>query len=402
MSPRTERILANAKNIGITVAALAVAALAIVTTQILWQPVNPPQPAPIVIPDDAENQNLDDANLPPITEAEARKLCGWPGEDVARPAFEQLKDRFVNFRISTAEGEDAKFEDKRSVLWDAALKVNGGKHLLTFRQAVGDCVSMGAANAVNYLTVRQIASGQSLKYRPAFQPYIYGTSRVLIGKGRLGCNSDGSVGSWAADAVQTHGILFADHEGVPAYSGSVARQWGCRKSTFEEFLPVAKEFPVKGIAQVTTFEQVRDALINGYPVTVASSQGFEMSGVVRDGKLWGVPRGQWMHQMCFIGYDPNNGKPGVYCLNSWGANAHGVSPDGAPPGGFWVDKATVSRMVKQGDSFAYSEFQGFPLNDQWDLSILLQEGRRNERRRDRNDAIGIVGVPSGSQYSLSP
>ena len=110
-----------------------------------------------------------------------------------------------------------------------------------------------------------------------------------------------------------------------------------------------------------------------------------------------------MHQMCFIGYDPNNGNPGVYCLNSWGANAHGVSPDGAPPGGFWVDKATVSRMVKQGDSFAYSEFQGFPKNDDWNLDFLLMRGVRNANSDRGINARGKSRVGFGvPEFSLSP
>lgn len=365
MSPRMERILSNAKNAGIAVAAISVAVLAIVVTTILWRPTepdHPPQPPP-------DESSIKEADIP--------NLCGWAGEEAARDAFANLKDKFVPFVIwDTQHNAEAVSQDKRSVLWDASLKILGG-HIPNVPQQIGDCVSFGAANAVMYLQCVQ-ALKDPIKYRPVFQPFIYGTSRVIVGRNRLGCNSDGSVGAWAAAAVQEHGILFSDVSNVPAYSGRVARDWGCKRASFERFMSEAKEHPVKSVARVTTWKEVRDALVNGYPVTVASDQGFEMRGRVREGKLFGVPRGNWAHQMCFIGYDPSP-KPCFYVLNSWGPNAHGTNPDDAPPGGFWVDAAIVDRMVKQGDSFAFSAFVGFPEQWDWDIDILLEKGAKHGR-----------------------
>ena len=37
-----------------------------------------------------------------------------------------------------------------------------------------------------------------------------------------------------------------------------------------------------------------------------------------------------------------------------------VWPADAPPAGFWIDSATVDRMVRQGDSYALADLQGFP------------------------------------------
>lgn len=255
-----------------------------------------------------------------------------------------------------------KRQSNRVVLWEYAKKVNGGKHLPTFRQEVGDCVSQGAANAVNYLSCMEIARlGDAEKYRPAFQPYIYGISRVQIGKDRI--NGDGSIGAWAAEGVKLFGVLFGDEEGVPTYSGEVARSWGRRPGPPPQFVEKAKPHIVKTVSPVRTYDDVKEALLNGYPVTVASNRGFQMKGRVDRGKLWGVPAGTWMHQMAFIGVDDDSARPGSYCLNSWGPNAHGSPPDDAPPGGFWVDADTVTQMVSQGDSFAFSQFEGFPEQD---------------------------------------
>jgi hypothetical protein len=251
----------------------------------------------------------------------------------------------------------------RLVLWEYARRVNGGKHLPTFRQEVGDCVSQGAANAVNYLSAMEIVRlSEGERYRPAFQPYIYGISRVQIGGGRLG-NSDGSVGAWAAEGVRRFGILAADDGDVPRYSGSLARQWGRGVGPPAEFVERARPHVVRSTSLVTRYEQVRDALANGYPVTVASNQGFQMRPRVDRGKAWGVPSGSWAHQMCLIGVDDDPVRPGCYCLNSWGEEAHGSPAGDEPPGGFWVDAETVTRMTRQQDSFAFSQFEGFPEQD---------------------------------------
>ncbi len=289
---------------------------------------------------------------------------GWVPPRDRSAAVEKLVEKLLSsmptFFVSELSRSTA---GARVVLWEFAKKINGGKHLPTFRQEVGDCVSQGAANGVNYLSAMEIARlGDAEKHRSAFQPFIYGVSRVLVGGGRLG-NSDGSVGAWAAEGVRRFGVLAADEQGVPGYSGNIARQWGRRPGPPATFIEKAKPHVVKSTAPVATYEQVRDALANGYPVTVASMQGFQMRARVDRGKHWGVPSGSWAHQMCFIGVDDDSRRPGCYCLNSWGPDAHGVPADDAPPGGFWVDAETVARMTRQNDSFAFSQFEGFPEQD---------------------------------------
>lgn len=284
------------------------------------------------------------------------KRFGWLGPDKAKAAFAVLGPSFAKFFIMN---KTRATEGKRVVHWDYSKKVNKGRHFPTFAQEIGDCVSMGAANAVNYLAAIEIAKlGDPEEYHPAFQPYIYGISRVQIGGGRLG-NSDGSLGVWAADGVRKFGVLRADADGVPAYEGDIAKRWG-KSGPPDSFITIAKPHTIGNTAPVTTYPQVRDAIVNGYPITVASMQGFLMKPRVDRGKSWGVASGQWAHQMCFIGVDDDSARPGCYVLNSWGPDAHGEPADDAPPGGFWVDAETVERMVSQGDSFAYTQFEGFP------------------------------------------
>lgn len=325
------------------------------------------------------------------TEAQIKNLCGWSGQQSAADAWEQLKGHFPEFKIIRKVGAAPVRDDKRVALWDAAKAVNGGRHLPTFRQEIGDCVSMGAANACNYLLCVQIITSRGLpqEYHPSFQPFIYGISRVQIGGGGLG--GDGSNGVWAARGLQQYGTLPADAKGVPPYSGSVARAWGRRPGPPAEFLPIAAKNLVKTAAKVTRWEDARDALVNGYPVTIASNVGFAMRPDNAAKKLYGVPSGSWAHQMCLIGYDPAP-EPSFYVINSWGENAHGAPLDDAPPGGFWIKSSACQRVVAQGDSFALSEQIGFPARE-WNLDLIRQaKARVDDARR----------VAESSPFQLAP
>lgn len=280
---------------------------------------------------------------------------GWAGPETAKRENDKLAGNFPQFTIKGATRNTA---GQRAVLWEAAKKVTGA-HLPTYNQKIGDCVSMGGSNGANYLSCADIIiRGDAERFRPAYQPYLYGTSRVLVG-GQRGSYQDGSVGVWLADAVRKYGVLWADHDGVPAYSGDVAKDWGA-KGPPKAYVDYASTYLVKTTAKVRSYAEARDALCNYYPVVVCSNRGFQMAGRVDKGKLFGVPSGTWQHCMTFIGVDDDPKRPALYCLNSWGPDAHGKPADDAPPGGFWVDAQVVDYMLRQDDSFAWSDMVGFP------------------------------------------
>lgn len=298
--------------------------------------------------------NIEVADPDAVTPPELRN--GWtpPSEEDQLQISQDTVPFFIAERPNWASSAGAQV-----YLWEFAKQVNGGEHLPTFYQQTGDCVSMGAANGVNYLQATQIAvHGLIHEFRPAYQPWIYGVSRTAVdlGNKRLG-RSAGSVGGWAVGALKLYGMLPADTEGLPAYSGKIANEWGF-KGPPSQWFDKAAESKLLSYAKVSSYEDVRDAIANGYPVTVASNRGFQMKQKLSGGKMVGIPSGTWNHQMCFIGVDDVSGH--VYCLNSWGANAHSTPANGEPPGGFWVDKRTVNQMVSQGDSYALSLFEGFP------------------------------------------
>ncbi len=229
-------------------------------------------------------------------------------------------------------------------------------------QTIGDCVSHGAACAVNVLKATEIVlKGDFEEWIAATSTEdIYGGSRVLIGNGRLGYG-DGSVGAWAAQYVSTYGTLLRKSYGtidLSVYDGNRAKIWGNPgNGTPRDLLVYSKEHLVKTVSQVRNYEEARDAIANGYPVTVASNQGFTKT---RDKDGFALASGSWAHQMCFTAADDSFGRPGLLCQNSWGINwISGPTRHNQPLGSFWVDASTVNRMLAQNDSWAFSNFDGF-------------------------------------------
>lgn len=231
-------------------------------------------------------------------------------------------------------------------------------------QTIGDCVSHGWGLGVDVLKAVQIATEkrQETWAGEAATEVIYAGSRVEIGGGRLG-NGDGSLGAWAADWVAKYGIVPRGKHGsidLSTYDGQRAKSWGARgRGVPDELEPIAREHPVQTVSLVRSYEEARDAIANGYPVPVCSMQGFEMT---RDSKGFARPKGTWPHCMLFMAVDDADGRPGLLCMNSWGPNwISGPKRHDQPDGSFWVDADVATRMLRDGDSFAISNFVGYPL-----------------------------------------
>jgi hypothetical protein len=280
---------------------------------------------------------------------------GWLGKAAAKKAWGELESSSTFKPICQSVVGDS----RRMMLHEVVRKVLG-QDTPNYPQQVGDCVSFGAKNAIEYLMCTEILmQGDREKFRSIFPPYLYGTGRVQVGGGRI--SGDGSLGSWMAEAVVKYGTIASDEQGVPQYSGSVARQWGRPPGPPNQFLNVGKNHPVKSAARINNWNELVVAICNGYPCTVACNQGFSMSPG-RDG--FHAPSGTWAHQMCFIGVDDEHSDPYAIILNSWG-DAHGRLKDfntgeDLPIGVLRVRKRTVERMIAAQETFAFSNFEGFP------------------------------------------
>lgn len=282
-------------------------------------------------------------------------MKGWLGKTAAKKAWATLKDSpsFMKFNLAGVQGS------RRLMLWDVTRKVLG-KDTPNYPQEIGDCVSFGAKNAIEYLICTEmLMNGERETFKPIFPPYLYGTGRVFVGGGQI--NGDGSLGSWMAEAVIKYGAIPSDMEGCPKYSGSIARQWGNRPGPAQKFVDEGKQHPVKKAAQINNWDELVVAICNGYPCTVASNQGFNMEAS-RDG--FHAPSGSWAHQMCIIGVDDEASDPYAIILNNWG-DVHGRLKDfntneDLPVGVLRVRKRTIERMIAAEETFAFSNFDGFP------------------------------------------
>jgi hypothetical protein len=282
------------------------------------------------------------------------ELMGWAGPEEVKKAWAAMGPPEV---FSYTRENYAAVAEKCVVLWPYWRMQHSGTDPPNIKQVTGDCVSRGWCHGAEISSAcHQFLDGDP-KWARCFPPYIYGTSRFQIGGGRI--SGAGSTGRWADGAAREYGFLLWDSQ-CPPYTTATADGWG-RTGPPQWAIDKAKQFTGK-TRLVTTFDEACVAISMAGPVPVCSGQGFQRI-VEANGRIEGRPSGSWAHCMVFIGFDTRAGRRALYCLNSWGPNAH-ASPeryaqlDGAPPGGFWVDEATANRMLGQKDSYAIF-FHGF-------------------------------------------
>lgn len=311
-------------------------------------------------------------------------------------------------------------ETKEMLLYDSFRKIVG-KDAPKGPQGIGDCVSWGYANFENYLQIAQMIDqiakvnphlAQMLLYevKAAWSPElhdtikgleegtlkvkreasiaeldgddefvdrmmsvgkfeyqeiatesIYALSRVEIG-GQHNSYSDGSVGAWAAKAINTYGSLSRKELEAAGLSGNYdarrAKEWGA-KGLPDSLEPISKKHLVKVVSMIKSFKEAAAAIQNLQPVPVCSDQGFSMT---RDNQGFCRPQGTWYHCMDFIGVRWD--RPGLLLSQSWGPNTPtGPVYKDQPDNCFWVDAATVDRMLRQEDSYTGNTYDAYAKRD---------------------------------------
>ncbi len=287
---------------------------------------------------------------------------GWHEDaDSLRDFIRRNKDPFVSQLNGAIKGSG---KGKKAFLHLAYERVAGQKYL-PHRQGGPDCVSQAAALGVDFLASVQIAikrAPQRWVAKAATEP-IYGGSRVEIGGGRI--SGGGSTGHWAAEWLSNYGVLLRQQyptgHDFRHYDASKAVKFG-KTGCPDSLEPIAKLHPVKKTAICRSYADLCDLVYNGSPVMVCSNVGFGRGTCTRDseGFLTRKRRG-WMHSMCFAGFDDTYHRKGALLFNSWGSSwVNGPTRGPQPASTFWVDKDTVDSMLRQGDSFAFSAYVGFP------------------------------------------
>jgi hypothetical protein len=254
---------------------------------------------------------------------------------------------------------------KPAILHDVAKKVTGD-FLRSQNQPRGTCTSRGAKRAVDLTQCVLIAAGEPYEFKYTSHAVLYGLGREhagMLGGNPNNENDDGCSGAAMAWAANQGGNLANDEDQDDDNKDDMACLWGARGCPSEIKTKAAQRL-IKAVALVRTPEETRDALVSGHAVTVASNVGFEgipaqhVFGRDQDGRAH--RRGTWNHQMCFTGYRPD--KQWFLVDQSWGPS----SPDGPigdlpiPSYSFWAAWDDAAAMIRQGDSWAFSGFVGWP------------------------------------------
>lgn len=285
------------------------------------------------------------------------------------------------FRQAGAETV-AKAKGIDTFLYRSAVKAHQalyGRPWVVERQGIGDCVSWGWAHGIWIAQAVDWETGR-LANPPPFPSTeaIYGGSRVEArgrsgdGSSPVGGWSDGSYGAAAARWVRDWGVVYREkfeRYDLSRYSAERAKQWGAYGNGGQgdggKLDTVAKKHPAQYVAMVTTWDEAAAAIEAGFPIPVASMQGFASK---RDANGYAAASGTWAHQMCFVAVRyAKNGSPSdaLLCLNSWGPNwiSGPKWPADMPDGAFWVTRSVVESMLRQKDSFAVGSVAGFGWRD---------------------------------------
>jgi hypothetical protein len=240
----------------------------------------------------------------------------------------------------------------RPFTWDLERKLHATGRLPwelipTHTQDTGNCVAAGLAGTGQKLQMLEIAfGGEEEKFRMWDVPWIYAVSRNQVGGGMWGA---GSTGTWGARAVNEYGVLFADDEGVPPYSGR-SDDWGSRGNVsnpdYQKFFDVAEDNKVE-IVRATSVDQMTELMDAGYMLT--EHKGLH---VYR-------PSGSWSHQMHMTDMrrDP---ELMFYRMNQWGPS-HATPLNGETPGGAWNFASDIDDELNSNvEVYGYCKFQGEP------------------------------------------
>lgn len=219
----------------------------------------------------------------------------------------------------------------------------------------GTCVGFGTATPLDILAACDIAvRNEPERYEGTFSPdWCYGASRDI--SGNLG-RWDGSYGSAAAKAIREWGTLL-QLESLDQYDYQRARYWA-RVGVPDEMKTKARPHKVIFTTRLKDIEQTWSCIGNGYPFNMCSNIGWKGN---RDSDGAIKRKSSWSHSMGVTSRRTTPSGRRLFLVHqSWGDNwTGGPYFEDQPLGSFWADWDDIERAIKQGDSFAYSGYEGF-------------------------------------------
>lgn len=287
-------------------------------------------------------------------EFQLNHLCGWLGVDDTQRALAAAFPRLIQAAPHLFESPPPTAPVLLYKAWRDIL----GKDPAYIAQAIGDCCSFGHAHANDLLQCIEAAtSDKGLVWHETDTEALYGMGREISnGLGR----QDGSYGAAMVRAMTEWGMASRDMvtkivgSNAGDYSGQRAKQWGL-SGTPKAVKDAAASYKLGGSAGVTTWDELVAAITNGYPVTICTARGFNMT---RDSDGFCKMQGRWGHCMFIAGIRFD--RPGACIMQSWGADqpAGPLALD-QPTFSFWAEQSAVESILGEGDSWAISRSPAF-------------------------------------------
>ena len=275
---------------------------------------------------------------------------------------------------------------KWSVAWAGEARVmmaeefrrNG--HFKNLQQLTGSCVGLGATGMAFWSSVTDaIWTGDPTRVLFPFFGYHYGLGRLESG---IRGQGEGSTGSGQAAALDKYGLLAWDHPNVPRpsldtdtikWTRNVELIWSDGNGPAQQLITEGSKNRFASITKCTSVEQAIDLMASRYWGTQASDWGgIDGAGIVKgtgNSRILTMPRRTvWNHQMAVLGYwfHPELDLQ-IAIGNQWGY-LHGADPDRiedenspppAPPGIFWIDRASFEWMLRSREVFFFANMPNF-------------------------------------------
>jgi hypothetical protein len=281
-----------------------------------------------------------------------RSLCGWRGNDTTQQTFAR---QFPALRQTAPHLFGAPVPTDPILLYKAWSNVLG-KYPDYPAQQIGDCVSFGHGHGNDLLQCIEIGLGEPAEYRETDTEFIYAASREVAGI--LG-TGDGSYGAAAVKAMTTMGMVSrAMLSADGTYSGDRAQEWG-RTGPPPDVETLAAPYKLGSAALVSTWDELVAAITNGYPVTICTDQGFNLT---RDSGGFCEAHGTWGHCMLIAGLRFD--RSGACIIQSWGPDVpSGPTVLDQPSFSFWAEQRVVESILAEADSWALSKAPAFMKRD---------------------------------------
>lgn len=241
-----------------------------------------------------------------------------------------------------------------------------------FHQLTGSCVGAGGGQALfTLIAVQRLLAEAPTKAFLPFWPFDYGRCRSNEGDRGQG---EGAMGSSFAETIVKEGVINATESGLPAFTNSdglvltehLEMQWSDGASGLvTKWLEAAKVHPVGAAAPCRTSQDIKAAILNGYPVTFACDRyigNASVQGSGEDAVLIGHWDGNGGHQQSIHGYAVHRTLGPMYlALNNWPGSTYPTDPFGGPVCSCWVLEAKVDQALGySSEVYALSHLNWFP------------------------------------------